>query len=920
MADLRIVDAPLLSTVKGTEKLPTGGEGNFSVSVNQVADFAKLKWFLATEDYVDNAVGNVQADLNLHKNNESNPHNVTKTQVGLGNVDNTADLDKPLSNATQSAIITANSGKADKSYVDSQDISLQLQINQKAETEYVDAALSNLSTVASKFYPTLAQANVDIANIVVNQVVNIGEVANGGLWYKATTGATSLTKSPYDPLTQSKSYTDLYARSSAYDNTRHLDTYETEGRYTFRFHVDATTEKGFPPESVGKLGFFEVFRNGTDSTVVQKITVEATLILYRKKSGGVWESKWRLAKRVQDISTPTNLLTFALAQKDYTVATVRTNIGTLANGYPYEGAQGTIEVFANDDWSAKTIRFTSVNRQVWICTYRDNTGTGTWSEWVRLDYNDGGIFGILDKAKTTLFDFNDIASVGAATLNVPIKIAYSESNLTQVQPYAGFSSSTAVLSTVGGGTALTSIASASAPGQYKTTVNLLTAVNQTLAIAFYHDDNSTVHSIFSQTAAGQAGRLQIAANCYYTGSVLAYEKDSLCVFLGGASEGSGINSSVKKGQLLKGWNTLILQIGAGSKASKLLVNGKLTDTFTSTIYNTESVIFPALVSSAKSMVKIGRIVSYKDILSDEAIDQLQQWLIKPYKAPDKSPISSYELSRKPVKHTAISGVTLSSSLAAGCMLASDDGSYIARDVLYTYNPESQLSIYSTTKIMTFIVLMDMQVNLNEVLTRTEFDPAIGSGANLGVGDQIYLRDALYNLMLPSSNVSARIIARTFGHKLLIKDGVTGGTDAQAVARWVAQMNAKATEIGMTNTTYATPDGNSVNDVSTVIDLLKKGNYALKYPLLNKVWSTKSYTLDVFGQNPRAITVTNSNTLLDNDYTIGGKSGSADVTNLVSVHQMPDLQKLVTVVLHSTTTQDRNADTMSMVNVALSRYS
>lgn len=132
MADLRIVDAPLLSTVKGTEKIPTGGEGNFSVSVNQVADFAKLKWFLATEEYVDNAVGDVQADLNLHKNNSSNPHGVTKIQVGLGNVDNTADLDKPVSNATQSAIITANSGKADKSYVDSQD---QL----KADKIYVDS-------------------------------------------------------------------------------------------------------------------------------------------------------------------------------------------------------------------------------------------------------------------------------------------------------------------------------------------------------------------------------------------------------------------------------------------------------------------------------------------------------------------------------------------------------------------------------------------------------------------------------------------------------------------------------------------------------------------------------------------------------------------------------------------------------------
>ena len=72
----------------------------------------------------------------------------------------------------------------------------------------VDAALSNLSTEANKFYPTLAAANADIVNIQVNQPVTIGESANGGLWYKVAAGDTNLTKSPYDPLTQSKLYTD----------------------------------------------------------------------------------------------------------------------------------------------------------------------------------------------------------------------------------------------------------------------------------------------------------------------------------------------------------------------------------------------------------------------------------------------------------------------------------------------------------------------------------------------------------------------------------------------------------------------------------------------------------------------------------------------------------------------------------------
>ena len=36
--------------------------------------------------------------------NKSNPHEVTKAQIGLGNVDNTSDLNKPISSATQSAL------------------------------------------------------------------------------------------------------------------------------------------------------------------------------------------------------------------------------------------------------------------------------------------------------------------------------------------------------------------------------------------------------------------------------------------------------------------------------------------------------------------------------------------------------------------------------------------------------------------------------------------------------------------------------------------------------------------------------------------------------------------------------------------------------------------------------------------------
>lgn len=78
----------------------------------------------------------------------------------------------------------------------------------------VEVTLSNLSTTANKFYPTLSEANNHLATMSVNDVVTIGEEANKGLWYKATEGATTLTKSAYDPLAQANNYTNNKANAA----------------------------------------------------------------------------------------------------------------------------------------------------------------------------------------------------------------------------------------------------------------------------------------------------------------------------------------------------------------------------------------------------------------------------------------------------------------------------------------------------------------------------------------------------------------------------------------------------------------------------------------------------------------------------------------------------------------------------------
>ena len=136
--------------------------------------------------------------------------NVVQSQTLLADTTAQAVLAQDYANSANSASTAAQQAASDTQqvFIDVSTAEAAVYSALADQTQTVTTALSNLSTVASKFYPTLAQANADIANIAVNQVVNIDEVANGGLWYKATAEATTLTKSAYDPLTQAKGYTD----------------------------------------------------------------------------------------------------------------------------------------------------------------------------------------------------------------------------------------------------------------------------------------------------------------------------------------------------------------------------------------------------------------------------------------------------------------------------------------------------------------------------------------------------------------------------------------------------------------------------------------------------------------------------------------------------------------------------------------
>jgi hypothetical protein len=55
-------------------------------------------------DVITENMDKIDAALSSHELDTNNPHDVTKSQIGLSNVDNTSDLDKPISSLTQTAL------------------------------------------------------------------------------------------------------------------------------------------------------------------------------------------------------------------------------------------------------------------------------------------------------------------------------------------------------------------------------------------------------------------------------------------------------------------------------------------------------------------------------------------------------------------------------------------------------------------------------------------------------------------------------------------------------------------------------------------------------------------------------------------------------------------------------------------------
>ena len=90
-------------------------------------------------------------------------------------------------------------------------------------------------------------------------------------------------------------------------------------------------------------------------------------------------------------------------------------------------------------------------------------------------------------------------------------------------------------------------------------------------------------------------------------------------------------------------------------------------------------------------------------------------------------------------------------------------------VLYEQSADTETIPASVTKVLTAMVALDHTPDIHETVKFRASDAIGGSGAVFQTGDIITVEDALYAMLLPSSNMAAQAVARTVGRKLLERE-------------------------------------------------------------------------------------------------------------------------------------------------------
>ena len=183
-------------------------------------------------------------------------------------------------------------------------------------------------------------------------------------------------------------------------------------------------------------------------------------------------------------------------------------------------------------------------------------------------------------------------------------------------------------------------------------------------------------------------------------------------------------------------------------------------------------------------------------------------------------------------------------------------------VLYEKDGERPLANASTTKVLTCIVALENSPGDDYV--QVSQNAASQPEVKLGIqkGEQYYLEDLLYSLMLKSHNDTAVAIAEHCGG---------------SVEGFARMLNRKAKQIGCKDTYFITPNGLDAEDENgkhhtTAADLALIMRYAVKNKTFLHIAQTRDYTFsEITGK--RTFSVHNANAFLDmRDGVLAGKTG------------------------------------------------
>ena len=215
---------------------------------------------------------------------------------------------------------------------------------------------------------------------------------------------------------------------------------------------------------------------------------------------------------------------------------------------------------------------------------------------------------------------------------------------------------------------------------------------------------------------------------------------------------------------------------------------------------------------------------------------------------------------------------------------------ITGQVLYEENSQDKRSIASITKVMTALVYLEDNPDLNAEITVERSDVYAASTTYLKAKDRITASELLHLLLIPSDNAAARALART-SH---------GGLPS-----FVERMNEKAIELGLQNTSFADPSGLNANNVSSAFDLSHLITFAASDERIASIMRTPTYTV---ATNRRMIPIHSTNHIVMNGdvEVMAGKTGFISKSGycLATLLRLPQGNPVAVVVLGATSNNGR----------------